>query len=73
MGKRPKRPDFKSWIIGEKQDPYSSYIAQPSPSGMTADKNMGTKSEFEIKHVLFAPVPQEPVAIISSRSSTRVK
>lgn len=40
---------------------------------MTADKNMGTKSEFQIKHVLFAPVPQEPVAIISSWSSITVK
>lgn len=72
-GKRSKRPDFKSWITGETQDPYSSYIVQPSPSGMTADKNMGTKSEFEIKHVVFAPVPQKPAAIISSWSSIRIK
>lgn len=40
-------------------------------SGMTPDKNMGPKSELEIKYVPFALLPQELVAIISSRSSTR--
>lgn len=73
LGGRSQRPDFMSLIGGEKWGSYSSHMTYPSASRMIADKNIGPKSEFKIKHVPFAPFPQEPVAIRRSWLNVQVK
>lgn len=69
-GKRTKSHDFRSWITGEKCL-YSSLMTHPSASGMTPDKDMGSKSRLEIKYISSVALPQESVAMVSSWSGTR--